>query len=231
MISSDGDRSAAFLAEQAEAVRRQIDTDLSARSKPGSFVYFFLAVIVALMTDYRDAHVVTVGTLIVSTLLLGTCQFVLAHRFARLYEFSPRLWKSLFVAIAITFAAMWGVFAVATLLFFGLNATFFLVAIMVAGTGAGAMTTLCPSRPIYLGYLGALIGPPLVAMAVVGASDVYGLLAGLSLYAAFLFFESGPQQQAYRSGLRNRLLLELRAEELSTARDAADTASRARSSG
>ncbi len=210
-------------------MREAVSRDLSDRSRPGSFTYLGLAVVVLFATELREHHSWLIYSLMGFSLVFGIGQFLLARNFEALYARSPARWRRAFTIVACGFALGWGAFAACTALLFTLGWSYMFIAVLVAGFMAGALTALCPDYKLSVAYLSLIIGPPLAANVYVGGRIGIALAVAYGIFIVFCLVVTRQQHQQYRSALESRFLLEARARELEVAKLQADRANQAKS--
>ncbi len=139
------------------------------------------------------------------------------------------LWHRICVAIGITSGFPWAV--VATLMFpVGHSDMYFIVAFLLVGMPAGALTSFGPWFPAYAGYVVSSVLP--FAAWHLLSSDTAFMVTGAAglVFGGFLLREGWSSARAVRRNVLQRVQLQEMAASLTQARDAADAANRAKSS-
>ena len=144
---------------------------------PTLIIYPLLAVCTGLASDLGSQHSQVVWGVAAATGLIGLARFFLGRRLqsCHLYEL-PRS-KAAYVATVLLLALCWSAFSCFSVSLYGRSWSGLLAICNTVGIVAGAMSTLTPSLPLMLTYLGIMILPSALAMALQGGNPEQ--LAGL----------------------------------------------------
>jgi len=138
-------------------------------------------------------------------------------------------WHRVCIAIGVTSGLPWAV--VATLLFpVGHSDLYFIVAFLLVGMPAGALTSFGPWFPAYAAYVVSSVAPFSVWHLLSHETTFMATGAAGLVFGGFLLREGWSSARAVRRNVLQRVQLEEMAASLTQARDAADAASRAKSS-
>ena len=147
---------------------------------PTLIIYPLLAVCAGLASDLGSQHPQIVSGVAAATALIGLARFFLGRRLqsCHLYEL-PRI-KSAYIATVLLLALCWSAFSCFSVSLYGRSWSGLLAISNTVGIVAGAMSTLTPSLPLMLSYLGIMIVPSALAMAMQGGSpeQLAGLMVG-----------------------------------------------------
>ena len=138
-------------------------------------------------------------------------------------------WQRTCLALAGLSGVAWGVAAVA-LLPIGQQQLYFVIAFLLIGMPAGALSSFGAWFPAYATYVVLAVLPFAVRMASSG--DFHFAITGVAgfVFAGFLLREGHASSRAIASNIAQRLELESLTRSLTEARDAAESANRAKSS-
>ena len=214
---------------QAERIAARADAELAVRSQLASLVYVLGLLATGLATPVQGDHPVVFGGTFVALALLGTIRLSYTLRFDVLYARDPVVWRRIFTASTLGLAAVWGVFNAYMVHIYGTGGPSFVPLLSIAGTGAGALSSLTARRWLFPAYLTIVTGPAAVALSQVGRPEANAVALLLLVFILYLSAAGRRQHADWRRSTHNVLLLEERTEALERAREAAETASRTKS--
>lgn len=207
----------------------EADRELAQRSIAGAMAYFVLFLILSLTTPYYRDHPLIVG--ITGTLLLsiGAMRFALATRVGRSHSQTPNSWHGWFTIGTYACSFVWGGWSGLTLILYGATWTGLLMLLMTAGVVSGGLTALAPALRLCRVYLFAMLVPAIVWGTMQGTATGIGVALVIGLYLVYQLLQASQQSKWYWMAVRDRALLEVRASELIRAKEAAESADRAKS--
>ncbi len=141
---------------------------------------------------------------------------------------SSRAWSLIAIALGAAAGAQWGYATV--FVQDGHGSLYFALAVLLVGVPAGAISSFGSFVPAYAAYLACAVLP--FSLRFVLADDFYLMLAGVAgfVFGCFLLRTSQVNAEILRRNIQQRLDLESLTGSLAQARDAAESASRAKSS-
>jgi signal transduction histidine kinase/DNA-binding response OmpR family regulator len=215
----------------AEAVRiaARGDREFSVRSRPAAFVYGAGVLAIGLATPVAREHTALVVASLAVLAGTGILRFVLSLRFDTLYSRDPGTWRRGFITTTMLLGLMWGLFNATVVRSYGVSTTTFVSLLAVAGTAAGALTSLASRRWLYPGYLVALCAPSSAALFSLGRSEANAIGVLLLVFICFLTLFGQQLHRVWLDSAHGLILLEQHAHELDLAREAAESASRTKS--
>lgn len=99
---------------------------------------------------------------------------------------------------------------------------------VLAGLCAGAFATIVSHWKLYVAYLSIILLPPLAAALRPAKAENLPALSALVMLGAFLYFQGRRLHDSYWAGLHDSALLDVKLQELETARTQAEQARHAR---
>jgi len=205
----------------------EADGALAQRSIAGAMAYFVLFLILSQTTPYYRDYPLIVG--ITGTLLLsiGVLRFVLATRVDRSHSATPNPWHRWFTIGTVSSSLVWGFCSGLTLVLYGATWTGLLMLLMTAGVASGGLTPLAPDLRLCRVYLFFMLVPAMIWGSMRGTATGIGIALVIGLNLVYQLLQEN--QQANWMAVRDRPLLEVRASELIRAKEAAESADRAKS--
>ncbi len=191
-------QAAAMAPTQARLVEADLTASLYRLAPPGLVISLLNAVVVAAALGVVVDPVASWIWLAAFALVLALRGLlVLAHR-RRPQALTPRDWARVFTLGAWATGAAWG----ASVLLIPADSLAYqvFVAFVLAGMVAGAIPSLSPHLPAYIGYELAAIGPLVLRMAEIGGQLPYAMLVMVLLFALFM---AGNARSYHRSLVRN----------------------------
>ncbi len=163
--------------------------------------------------------------------IIGIFRFLVPARFREDISRPDRLPRltALLLVIALGSGVLWGY--AGTVLFPHERAdVYFLAAFIIVGVAAGGIATYGPWMPAYAGFVSAIVLPFAIYTLWRGEGEAYWTVAAVLMFLAFMVRASHWMQKTIRDNIARRLEMARMAATLAAARDAAQTASRAKSS-
>jgi signal transduction histidine kinase len=215
--------------EMREELKRQADLELGERTVLGSYVYIGMIFSFILATPFEQdfpkltlAYIILVGVLSILRLVL-----TLDRR--RLYAAYPKAWRWTLMTLILTFGAAQGFLCGFTFQQYGVSNVSLASMLITVGIAGGAIASYRSHVRLLRCHLILLFLPALVTMLF--------LKTGPSLALAFLVVQvyyglrhqGNMLHKVYWKGIVDNMLLELRQRELEAARNAAESANRAKS--
>jgi signal transduction histidine kinase/CheY-like chemotaxis protein len=212
-----------------ERYRTESNCELAQRSIVGAMAYFILFVILSLTTPYYGDHPSVVEITGALLLAIGILRLVLALPGGRRHFTSPIAWHLWFSIGTYACSLVWGCWCGLTLMLYGPTWTALLMLLMTAGVVSGGLTALAPDLRVCRVYLSAMLVPAIVWGSMQGTDAGFGIALVIGLYLVYQLLQASQQHKWYWIALRDRELLEARASELMRAKEAAESADRAKS--
>ncbi|MCP3870868.1 MAG: response regulator [Gammaproteobacteria bacterium] len=205
------------------------DQSLSLRAVPGTLIYMALFTANVLMHSYHLVHPVLISTAGALLLALGIFRMALVVWFRQLHDWNSGYWRGLFAGGTLGVAIVWSFTWSIAILTNGLVPTTNLSLMMTIGITAAGVSTLAPCRKLVMAYLVLMFIPAPAAVFIHGVEGRMILLFLFMLGGPFLASVGLRLNKEFWQGLRSKVLLEQRAEELAVARDLARESDRAKS--
>ena len=213
---------------QQEQLSFLVDQTLSLRVLPGTLIYFVLFAAIVSLNSYYSAHfalVVSVGLIL---LFLGFVRVALHVWFQTIYKWNSQLWRGLFAGFTIAVASVWSFTWGFAIYLDGLVPATNLAIMATIGITSAGIATLAPNRALMLVFLFAMFIPPPIAVFLHGSSERIAMALLFLLGIPFLASVGIKLNNEFWQGLRSKVLLQQRAQELAVARDAALAADNAK---
>jgi signal transduction histidine kinase/AmiR/NasT family two-component response regulator len=209
-----------------EKLSEKTDRALAQFSLPGAFMYFGLCVVNLFCSAYPQDHPSILYAMTAFTFVLGAARTALAWHFDRLYRWNPRLTPRLFIAGTLAVGCAWGLFASLTVLLYRGTWTGSLALMTTISACAFATTSLYYNLWLHRAYSTLMVVPAVVVCGILGRPEGYAMFILGLLSLLVLGIAGGQLNRAYQASQLDRQLLESRTEELQTARNVAEDASR-----
>ncbi|RME76135.1 MAG: response regulator [Planctomycetota bacterium] len=218
-----------FDAAQRGALQREAHAYSVARSRDALFIYAALCGLIGLVTSYAAEHPVLFGIVTALALLSGVVRWRIAARFEPAWEDDPKRWRRHWVGWTILTALLWGGFCALVLTSYGLDWLGMLLVLTATVLCTSFLSSHAPHLGLTRGYVVAICGPIIVAGLL--ARPPHGELLSLMLvlFVLYNWRQAARVHDSYWQAAANRMLLEVRAEQLERARLRAEQASRAKS--
>ncbi len=193
----------------------KIDHALATRAFAAVCAYTLLFFILGWVTDAFASFPVASRAVSVWILALGGTRIYLARGVA-LRTCEPKRWALWFRLTTVLAAATWGTCCALCTHVMGWNADSVVLLVTTAGMTAGAVTSLSPSLRLARAYIGCMLGPTILAVALWGTHSKLELTFAviLLLYFAFLSVEAGHVHDAFVTEIEHTFLLDVRAAAL-----------------
>jgi signal transduction histidine kinase len=215
--------------EMVRVLKQQADLELGKRGVLGSIVYFGALIAFVLATSFEEHYPRL--TLIYGVLTAAVSLFRIYLTLARnrIYPAHPSLWKWLLITVIITSATLQGFFCAVTFYWYGVSVISLFAILITVGICGGALTSLRSHPAILRIHLSLMILPSLVVAMILGGGTAYALVfLGIQTWF-FLIIQGNTQTKVYWDGITDNLLLAERQKEVEAARQAAESANRAKS--
>jgi signal transduction histidine kinase len=208
----------------------QADQDLARRAIHGGWAFPLLVLVLFLATSVPKDHPRLFTWIGVATVALALARSALLIFKRRLYPANPRLWRLLFLGLAVINGGSWGIFVAVTIHLSGLggSSTLFLL-FSVFGSCTISLSTFAPYFTALQCYLAVIMLPSIVAELAIGNANGYFLSGASGIYLIGMSLQGRALSREYWQGLTDRALLRLRAAELEAANQRAEAASQAKS--
>lgn len=208
---------------------RHIDTEMSRRSLPGAMALGLGSLCVLALTRFElDPAGLTRHLLIVSFVANGL-RVLLALGFERLYARQAVLWRALFLGLSLGNALVWGVGSAYLQFFFPDRFGTYLILLITVAMGAGAATSLAPSRAQMRVYISVLLLPGTLFGCLPGAYEGLALAMMHFVFWGFLWVHGGQNHRTLWDYWTSRKRLEEYAKTLERMSLEARSASEAKS--
>jgi two-component system, sensor histidine kinase and response regulator len=216
------------VAERNPAWQREANRQLATRGLAGPFLYVLAWLIISAITGQFRAQPLPTWLLGAAIALPGVWRLLLITRVGR-PDTEPYRWQRQFSAAAVTAGAAWGAFT-AVMAHQGILGSQFLLATFAtsafAATGAAGMAT---SLRTAAWFLVAIVLPPMTVSAFNLGIAGLGVAFTFLVFLGFCLMTSRQINREYWSTVQVTEALKRRTEELSEARAAAESATRAKS--
>jgi signal transduction histidine kinase len=230
-----------FVTEHWSASERGRYIQIRRATKPGSWLYGTFLALTALATDYPSAH---------PRIFFGFVTVILLKTLARIaLVYTPRriflgriAWKRALYFIVLATGFVWGAFLATTILVYGLSSDVtLLILICTIGTTTGAITAYSPAPLLLTTYLLGLLVPSMVTECLLANPFGKALAIITAVFLAFLIWQSRVLADLHRRRVISTSLISRRSKELAVqvaertaelnaAKEAAELASRSKSS-
>jgi len=209
------------------ALIRQVNREFAIRAETGCWFYAAIALAVWLATDLprRDGPLLIAATF--ATAALTAARLWLVRSESRFGAAGPVLWRHLLGSVLVASGAIWGALLAYVIATRDLvSATTSLMIATMVGLVSGMLHVAAPILRLTTLYLIVVVTPAAVSGILVGGAAGLGFAAiNVMFFYVFLSLAKNIHSE-YWEHLRARRLLEIRAEQLLAARDAAETAGR-----
>ena len=176
-----------------------MEREVAKRSFSGAMVYFFITLVIAWTTPYRNEHPAVIVSVGVSTLVLGVVRFVTARRLLRIPSEESRAAKRTFLISLYGVWVVWGTFSAVTVMLYAGEWTAMFVLLTTASLAAGASSSLAPDPGLAFRALLLLIGPILFSVIVQMDRQHVAVAVGAVFYLAFLIAQVREHSEAFWS--------------------------------
>jgi signal transduction histidine kinase/ActR/RegA family two-component response regulator len=213
--------------ERHPELREISERDLLQRTFSGAVAFFCVAALILFGTNLAHTRPVLVTSIAACILTLSTIRLIVIRLWTRL---GRRIaWPILYVCI-VGPAACLGALIVINILQLGVGHSDTLIFTMAgAGVAAAAVASLAPDLVIACSQIVVILVPPAVAVFSRGGRAGIGTGLIVITFLAYLALQARKLHDGYWQGLADRQLLKIRAAELETARELAESGSRAKS--
>ncbi len=200
----------------AAHLNQQVLEALAKRSAPAAFAYLVLLPVILLATGLFRSHWVLSLAAMAWLGFVGCLRLHVARSFPSLPARAHGRWERSFGALALVAGSTWGLGCAVWTFERGLGHGSVIVLVALAGTSAGAVTSLGPSLRLLRAYLVCMLVPTVVVMALLGDSSVlsWGFAVLLLIYLGFLTVEGRHVRDGFVLAVAHSTLLENRATEL-----------------
>ncbi len=211
-------------------LRNRALREINHNSLLGILVVFLATIVAGLTGDYPERYPWVYFPFAGGIFLILLARSALSLYIYRSRAMLPDWTYWLYLCLMSGYGIFWGCFVGVTLLLYGFTWLGFALALFAAGMAAGALISFYPWRLLAGVYLVSMLGPGAVASTIIGEGRGYAVAFGFSIYLLYLLWQMSRWCSDYWQGKINVELLQLRAEELSHAREQAEAASQAKSS-
>jgi len=202
---------------------------LARRGRPGSFAYAVFTLIVAGATSLWTHAPLALAVLLAVQLVTGLVRSSLSSRFESEYPAHPQRWAQLFRITSTLFAMAWGALVLLVGKTFGMGSELLLAMLVTTGLTAGGIGALSSDARTVIPYLIAILGMPILMVAVLPTAGTLQVSAMFALYMVYSLVQARIQNKQILRQLEASDLLEQRSRELDVAKQAAESASEAKS--
>lgn len=208
-------------------LHQQAAMDLAKRTIPGGLIVLLALLISAYYSPIIDDYP------FFTYLLFGLMGIIFLSRLYVVLSLLKKpqaldLWlKSLFVVFFIS-AAMWGIYVAVCLYLYQTLFTNMVVLMFTIGIGAGALTSLFIWKNLAQMYLCVMFLPIILSTLLKWNLSTVSIVFGLISYMIFLLVQANRANAEYWQSLYLTKILQQQTTELMTAKEQAETASRAK---
>ena len=210
--------------EQADVSEQFLE--LARRSVAGSLAYFLLFLILIVTTPYGSDHPSVIRIFGFLLFGIGTWRLAVALQIRKRGATRQKL---VFEVLTYASCAVWAGLSGLTLVFYGTTWISLLLLLMTAGVVSGGLIALAPHVRICRIYLVAMLLPSILLAGLQQTSSGAAVALVLSLYLLYQLAQAGQQFRWYWQSAHDRSQLQLHANELEEAKEAAEGADRAKS--
>ncbi|MFA6599932.1 MAG: ATP-binding protein [Candidatus Omnitrophota bacterium] len=215
--------------EMRAELQRQADLELGKRGVLGSIVYVGALIAFVLATSFETDHprlTLYYGILIAAASLV---RMILTLVREKVYLSSAHLWKCCLVSAILFLGVLQGFFCAWTFYVYGVSVNSLFAMLITVGISGGAITSM-RTHPVLLRiHLSLLMLPSLAVALALRSGPGYALVfLGIQTWF-FLILQGNTQTKVYWDGITDNMLLKIRQKELESAREAAESANRAKS--
>lgn len=212
-----------------ERFASEVDCELGRRSVTGSMAYVLLFLVAVFTTRYAYDYPWVIGTVGSLLLSIGIVRLLCGLRTPRRWWRTPHTWRLWFGIATCACSLCWGTWTGVTLVLYGASWPGLLLLIMTAGVVSGGVIALAPNLGVCRVYLGSMLLPAIVWGMVQNTPAGYAIGIVIGLYLLYQLAQAGQQSAWYTRSIQDRELLRVRAAELQTAKQAAESANQAKS--
>ncbi|MCM8775450.1 MAG: ATP-binding protein [Candidatus Omnitrophica bacterium] len=210
-------------------LQKEADLELGRRAFLGSFIYPLCFIAILMVSPFEKDHPffsILFGILI---LILSVSRLVWTVFRRQIYAYNKQLWKNICFLIIIAIAITWGMFCGTIFAWYGIHLVSFLAILMTASISVGSFTTLCTHLGLLRMFLVLIMTPTALVGLFLGNAYAYALsFFGVIAYI-FLTIQGRIHYRVYWDSIMDNALLKIRQEELKAAKQAAESANRAKS--
>ena len=209
---------------------RQADLSMSRRSLPGVLTYPVICLLLGIASSLAGGDPRLYFQASVVSLVLALMRVAWILNFDRLYNFSPRLWKTVFMAGLFLASGIWSFLAGWAILSHGVVGWPALLALAITIVFC-SMSLLVYAQDMTLIYVFASVMflPTVTILLTHSEDEAHLLVLALLLFAVYLVYQGRQVYREHWQAQANTKLLEIRAAELETARNLAESANHAKS--
>ncbi|MEM8962906.1 MAG: ATP-binding protein [Acidobacteriota bacterium] len=208
-------------------MRRRADRQTAYWAFPGVWAYVVVMVVFGLMSGWADLTPTTFWVLVTAMVVIAAIRTVWTYRFEGLYKsLGPPSWRIIFAATSFAAAGIWGLTTALVLVDLGVE-FWSLVGLLISVTFITIASLVYGHDWRWIGgFFAAMAGPPVWVLWGTGGPEATTLLVFTAIYVVYTSIQSHRFYKARWRYLKRGRLVELRADELRRARDAAQAADR-----
>lgn len=191
--------------------------ELAMRSPRVAFIWVPLAILVILITDLKEKHLLQSILAVSLFVISGIYRIYLSQRFETTYHASPERWVNKFTLVVLLSASIFGISL--PLLYFesGSNWTFIICLLTTTGITAVATGSLSPRRGLFRLFVLVVHLPIVTILLALGNLQEMGLGLLTAVFMVHILILGGYFHQIFWSGLRDAHQLKERAAALELA--------------
>lgn len=216
--------------EHHEGLKEQANRLMARRSLPGLYMYTVCVLLVSLTGGYLAAHLRMVLSFMGFTLAIGTARLFLHSRFDAMHRSGRRRsWETGFAIGSLTAAAIWSVFAVWTIHWYGLTPPTYVALLFTTTIVAMGIVVFARNLWFSTPYVAIMLLPQITVLFLGPEREGLGIGLALSIYVIYTAVFGRQLHGELWQRLAQEKGADLQADEVRQARDLAEAGNRAKS--
>ncbi|MEN8199841.1 MAG: PAS domain-containing sensor histidine kinase [Thermodesulfobacteriota bacterium] len=204
-----------FTGDEVAAMISQAIQDLRSRNIAGAIIVPLAYLVGGLATDYAAQHRFLFASLGIFLALAICLRLASIIAFTKTDLARTRVWLPLFFIANLGCGLSWGLFPATAIVFYHDSVSITLIIILLAGIGAGAMSSYCIWRPLAYSYQLTVLGLPMLAEFFIGNELTIPIGVAIALFLTFNLIQIKRWNEEYWVSLMNTFLFKRNSRELS----------------